>query len=184
MSLDGTLQVKASKKAKDDKAAGVYQKLSQLEHVLLRPDSYIGSIAHVPHNLYIFSEGKLEFNDVMYCPALIKLVDEILVNASDRQHDDLTMKNISVTVDETSGVIAVKNDGAGIPVVNHPKYGNEPVPQIIFGNFLTGQNFDDTQERLKGGRNGYGAKLVNAWSKSFTVTIVDPERQKQYKQKW
>ena len=74
MSLGGMLQVKSSKK--DDKAAGVYQKLSQLEHVLLRPDSYIGSIAHVEQNLYVFSEGKLEFQNVVYCPALIKLVDE------------------------------------------------------------------------------------------------------------
>ena len=39
--------------------------------------------------------------------------------------------------------------------------------------FLTGSNFDDTEKRVVGGRNGYGAKLTNAYSKEFTVEVCD-----------
>lgn len=33
------------------------------------------------------------------------------------------------------------------------------VPELIFGNLLTGSNFDDDQKKTTGGRNGFGAKV-------------------------
>jgi DNA topoisomerase-2 len=63
----------------------IYQKKSQLEHILLRPDSYIGSIEIQKDKLWVFNkeEKKLEFREVNYCPGLYKIFDEILVNAAD-----------------------------------------------------------------------------------------------------
>lgn len=34
------------------------------------------------------------------------------------------------------------------------------VPELIFGNLLTGSNFDDDQKKTTGGRNGFGAKVT------------------------
>lgn len=34
---------------------------------------------------------------------------------------------------------------------------------------LTGSNYDDDQKKLTGGRNGYGAKLANIYSKEFST---------------
>ena len=56
---------------------------------------------------------------------------------------------------------------------------------MLFGHLLTGSNFDDTnQKKLTGGRHGYGAKLTNIFSKSFSIETVDVVRQKAYYQQW
>jgi DNA topoisomerase II len=38
---------------------------------------------------------------------------------------------------------------------------------------LTGSNFDDNVSKVTGGRNGYGAKLTNIFSKWFEVETAD-----------
>jgi len=67
---------------------------------------------------------------------------------------------INVTIDQDNNQISVSNDGDGIPIVLH----NEQkifIPEMIFGHLLTGSNFDDTEKKIVGGRNGFGAKLAN-----------------------
>ena len=39
------------------------------------------------------------------------------------------------------------------------------VPEMIFGELLTATNYDDSEKRVTGGRNGYGAQLANIYSK-------------------
>jgi DNA topoisomerase-2 len=41
---------------------------------------------------------------------------------------------------------------------------------------LTGENFDDSDERVTGGRNGYGAKLTNIFSNKFILDCGDSSR--------
>ena len=47
------------------------------------------------------------------------------------------------------------------------------VPEMIFGQLLTGANFDDNEKKVVGGRNGYGAKLANVYSTHFIVECND-----------
>lgn len=49
---------------------------------------------------------------------------------------------------------------------------NMYVPSMIFGHLLTSSNYDDSQKKVTGGRNGYGAKLCNIYSTKFTVETV------------
>lgn len=58
------------------------------------------------------------------------------------------------------------------------------VPEMLFGHLLTGSNFDDSEKRVTGGRHGYGAKLSNIFSQSFTVETVDSRRKLKYRQTW
>jgi len=69
----------------DENIEKIYQKKSQLEHILLRPDSYIGSIEKNEDKLWVFDEklDKFIFKNISYVPGLYKIFDEILVNASD-----------------------------------------------------------------------------------------------------
>ena len=62
-----------------------YKKLSQYEHILSRPDTYVGSLEFQKEKLWIFNEKKkkLEYREVSYVPGLFKIFDEILVNAAD-----------------------------------------------------------------------------------------------------
>jgi DNA topoisomerase-2 len=46
------------------------------------------------------------------------------------------------------------------------------VPTMIFGHLLTSSNFNDDEEKVTGGRNGYGAKLCNVFSTKFTVKSI------------
>jgi DNA topoisomerase II len=71
----------------------------------------------------------------------------------------------------------------GIPVVVH-KDENVYIPTMIFGQLLTGTNFNDTVKKVTGGRNGYGAKLANIFSTTFKLETVDTERGKKFTQTW
>ena len=91
------------------------------------------------------------------------------------------MNKLDITIDPDENLIRVWNNGKGIPVVVHKEH-NIYVPELIFGNLLTGSNFDDNQEKTTGGRNGFGAKLANIFSTEFTVETADSNEGLKFKQ--
>ena len=162
------------------------QKLTHVEHILKRPDSYVGPVSHVAEPYWIHDTGHFEKKSVVYSPALLKIFDEILVNAIDR--NSMYPKNVTslgVSIDKTSGEITIENNGplGGIEVKMHEKEGLWN-PELTFGHLLTSTNYDDTQKRVVGGRNGYGAKLTNVYSTKFSVKIKDGENKCIYTQDW
>ena len=52
----------------------------------------------------------------------------------------------------------MQNNGKGIPIEMH-KIEKLYVPSMIFGHLFTSSNYDDSQKKVTGGQNGYGAKL-------------------------
>lgn len=175
---------KEPKEPKDKKIEDKYQKKTQIEHILLRPDSYIGSSDEEKEKLWVYqqSENKLVYKEILYVPGLYKIFDEILVNAADHYtNNSNTMNYIKVKIDPSIPKISVENNGPGIPVVIHKTHGVY-VPELIFGHLLTSTNYDDSVQRTTGGRNGYGAKLTNIFSKEFIIETLDTEYKKEYKQ--
>ncbi|KAI9055018.1 hypothetical protein LZ554_002159 [Drepanopeziza brunnea f. sp. 'monogermtubi'] len=173
-------------KAKGKKnATDQYQKLTQLEHIIKRPDTYIGSVEQTTETMWVFnSESQsMELRKVTFVPGLYKIFDEILVNAADNKQRDPSMKSIKVVVDREKGEISIENDGAGIPIEIHEKEGIY-IPEMIFGHLLTGSNYDDDEAKTTGGRNGYGAKLCNIFSTEFILETQDSNTGKRYKQTW
>ncbi|KAG7839161.1 hypothetical protein KL942_003523 [Ogataea angusta] len=170
---------------KKSSASDQYQKLSQLEHILKRPDTYIGSVEKIESEQWIYNEQteSMEKKTVNIVPGLFKIFDEILVNAADNKIRDPSMKKIDVKIDKENNVFSVKNDGKGIPVEIHTKE-QIYIPELIFGNLLTSSNYDDDQKKVTGGRNGYGAKLCNIFSTEFTVRTADKNTQLLYTQTW
>ncbi|KAJ5976359.1 DNA topoisomerase II eukaryotic-type [Penicillium waksmanii] len=162
-----------------------YQRLTQLEHIIKRPDTYIGSIEATQQQMWVFNSEteSMEFRNVTFVPGLYKIFDEIVVNAADNKHNDKGMNEIRVTIDREKGEISVWNNGRGIPIEIHSKE-KIFVPELIFGNLLTSSNYDDTQKKVTGGRNGYGAKLCNVFSTEFTLETQDSNQKKKYKQTW
>lgn len=96
----------------------IYQKKSQLEHILLRPDSYIGSIECHEAQMWVREEAAITFKKIDYCPGLYKIFDEVLVNAADNLERDKKMTKIEVEIDK-GGWIRVTNDGSSIPIAIH-----------------------------------------------------------------
>ncbi|GMM30774.1 DNA topoisomerase 2 [Martiniozyma asiatica (nom. inval.)] len=176
---------KVRKTGKKSSASSQYQKLSQLEHILKRPDTYIGSVEKYESEQWIYNveSESMEKKTVTIVPGLFKIFDEILVNAADNKIRDPNMKRIDVKFDVEANVISVKNDGKGIPIEIHDKE-KIYIPELIFGNLLTSSNYDDDEKKVTGGRNGYGAKLCNIFSTEFTVNTADVNSGKQYTQIW
>ncbi len=71
------------------------QKKTQLEHILLRPDSYVGSVAKVTQLMWVLEAGasvasggtgaRIVSRLTTFVPGLYKIFDEILVNAADNK---------------------------------------------------------------------------------------------------
>ncbi|XP_048221959.1 DNA topoisomerase 2-alpha [Perognathus longimembris pacificus] len=162
----------------------IYQKKTQLEHILLRPDTYIGSVELVTQHMWVYDEEVgINYREVTFVPGLYKIFDEILVNAADNKQRDPKMSCIRVTIDPENNLISIWNNGKGIPVVEH-KVEKMYVPALIFGQLLTSSNYDDDEKKVTGGRNGYGAKLCNIFSTKFTVETASREYKKMFKQTW
>ncbi len=161
----------------------IYTKKTQLEHILLRPDTYIGSTEKATQDMWVYDEKTDEIirRSVSIVPGLYKIFDEIIVNAADNKQRDSNMTKLKVTLNETDGVISVWNNGRGIPIAVHSEHGVY-VPELIFGHLLTGSNFNDNEKKTTGGRNGYGAKLANIFSTEFVVETTDRDSGKYYTQ--
>ena len=164
------------------------------EHILELPDTYIGSVETEPQSRWVYNSTnqKMEWRTVAFCPGFLKIFDEILVNALDHrvranckiaagETEIAPVKHIDVTL--TPHMISVRNDGEGVPVKMNSKT-NLWVPNMIFGHLLTSSNYDKTQQKIVGGKNGYGAKLTNIYSTEFTVETVDTSVKKKYIQTW
>ena len=174
----------ATNKTKNNKSVEeIYQKKTQLEHILLRPDTYVGSCERAEEKAWVYDAAtkSLTHKQVSFVPGLYKIFDEILVNATDNKVRDPKMKELRVDIDVEQGLIRVYNDGNGIPVEMHKDEGVY-VPELIFGHLLTSSNYDDNEKKVVGGRNGYGAKLANIFSTEFIVETCDGSRGKRYRQ--
>lgn len=149
-----------------------YRKLSDIEHVLLRPGMYCGSIKPREDDIPLLGDdGKFSIRKVSYNPALMKIFDEIVSNAVDEHRRNPKLDELRVTVDPGSGMVKVWDNG-GIPVVKHAEY-DEWVPEMIFSNLKAGSNFNDDEERLVAGTNGVGSTLTNIFSVKFRVRTSD-----------
>ena len=156
-----------------------YQKLSQREHVLHRPDSYVGSVEPQIRNEWVYENNKIVRKDVSYSSALLKIFDEIITNSADCFNRGGSMDTMKITIENDS--VTVYNNGCSIPIEKH-ETEKCYVPELIFGHLLSGENFNDAEERTGAGRNGYGSKLTNVFSKHFAIEVTDGA--KKYTQIW
>ena len=118
MQLDGPSESKPKTKKS---ATETYQKLTQLEHIIKRPDTYIGSVERTEQQMWVFNKetSQMEKRNVSFVPGLYKIFDEILVNAADNKQRDPKMTYLKVSVDRATGEITVENNGKGIAVEIH-----------------------------------------------------------------
>eukprot|EP00439_Symbiodinium_sp_Y106_P032803 s5686_g3.t3 len=102
-------------------------------------------------------------------------------------HDNLirdpSMNTIKVDINKKLSRISVWNNGRGLPVQVHKEHRCY-VPTLVFGHLLTSDNYDDSEKKVVGGRNGYGAKLTNIYSKRFIVETADSGSRSKFRQRW
>jgi DNA topoisomerase II len=162
----------------------IYQKKTQHEHILTRPDMYIGTIEPVTDDIWVYDDADniMKQRKCTWTPGLYKIFDEILVNAADNKVRDPVGQTI-IRVWMTDEYVRVYNNGEGIPVQKHREH-DLWVPEMIFGHLLTSSNYNDEEAKVTGGRNGFGAKLTNVFSKQFEVETVHGRSRKKFYMKW
>ena len=188
-------KIKSSNELKS-KQDEVYDRTDLHNHILSRPDSYIGSVSPVKEFLYIPEEDEnnkisMVYKQIEYVQGFYKIVDEVIVNARDQyvrlntsleenvDKKSIPVQNIWINVDQKEGFISVRNDGDGVPIRKH-QTEDIYIPDMIFGYLLTSSNYKEGVRRFVGGKNGYGAKLANIYSTEFSVETVDHYHKKKY----
>ena len=162
-----------------------YKKLELRDQIYLRQGMYIGSDEKIAYTdfVYDFESGKMTRVNLTLPAAVERLFLEILSNAGDNVDRSRKARvnpgTISVNMSKTC--IKIRNQGLPIPVEIHPEY-KVYCPELILGTLLTSSNY--TQDTFFAGQNGYGAKLVNVFSKMFSVEIGDGIRGLHYFQTW
>jgi DNA topoisomerase-2 len=172
-----------------------YQQKSDKQHILDNPDTYTGSMEHVDTLMWILDETnqKIIEKNINYIPGLFKLFDEGVVNCrdhairmqqalNDKKENTLPVTYIDISISE-DGTITMINDGNGIDVAQHPEY-NIWIPELIFGHLRTSTNYDKTEKKIVGGKNGFGFKLVLIWSTYGYIETIDHVRGLKYCQEF
>jgi DNA gyrase subunit B len=123
------------------------QVLEGLQAVRKRPAMYIGSVDE---------------------RGLHHLVHEVVDNSIDEAMAGFC-KNIQVTLNP-DGSVTVADDGRGIPVEIHPKYG-VPGVELVTSRMHSGAKFEHKMYHVSGGLHGVGLSVVNSLSEWFEVRV-------------
>lgn len=174
----------------DSELAKQYQRKTDKQHILDNPDTYIGSVENVDADMWIFDNEtqRIVQKNIEYIPGLYKLFDEGIVNARDHVMrmiqspilDKRFVSYINANI-EQDGTIILSNDGNGIDIAKHPEY-DIWIPELIFGHLRTSTNYDKTEKRIVGGKNGFGFKLALIWSTYGKIETIDHTRGLKYEQ--
>ena len=184
----------------DTNLSNKYQQKTDKQHILDNPDTYIGSVEIIDSEQFVFSSMeesniKIREKNIQYVPALFKLFDEGIVNCrdhairmakavEDKVEKSINVSYIDVIIEETDGgIITMLNDGNGIDVALHPET-QLWIPEMIFGHLRTSTNYDKTEKKIVGGKNGFGFKLVLIWSMYGSIETVDHIRGLKYYQEF
>jgi len=193
-----------SRKIRTERKIEDYSRISDLEHVYMRTDTYAGSASKRKHNNLIYDNGKLVEREIKTPEAVQRAFLEIMSNAGDNCDASRRAKvepgKIEVTADQK--VIKIKNYGLSLDVqkvvletegskTNVREYTEEDgenymwLPAYIFGYLRTSNNYDDENVVRSGsGRNGFGSKITNIFSKHYKVIVQDTNSKRRFTGIW
>jgi DNA topoisomerase-2 len=177
-----------SRQIRTERNVDDYKQKDELEHILLRPDMYIGSTEiEAREELFLDLNNRKLVNNITKLPQGVeRLYLEILSNAGDNVESSraagVDPGPIHIHMDEKW--ITIRNHGLTIPVAESPDNPGCLIPDIIFGKLRSSSNYDPSIIRMGVGKNGFGAKLTNVFSKMFHVRIGDTIYKKLYEGSW
>ena len=89
-----------------------FKKLDDIDHVILRPGMYIGSIKPHTSNKWLIEDEKAIQKEITYNPGFLKIFDEIITNSVDESKRKGSKLNIiKVTIDKDKNSISIWDNG-------------------------------------------------------------------------
>lgn len=145
--------------------------LDDIKHVLLRPNTYIGSVTPTEREEWVFDGSSIKRTKLIYPEGLLKIINEIIDNSVDEgiKTNWKYSSKISVTIGDK---IVVEDNGRGLPVKQNKDGVWQPV--LAFTELRAGSNFGNNRESI--GTNGIGSSATNIFSKYFEVVTSDGEK--------
>lgn len=170
-----------AKRIEDSNDTNAYGYIPEIPRLFLRSHIFGGSHVREERKVYVYNRktNKLEKRTINTPKLMERLFLEILSNAVDNafksQRMGVPCPYLEITM--TGDTFSIKSSGVPIPVDIHPYFYNQrlfgTVAELIFGVIGAGGNTNDSIAKQGGGQNGYGAKLVNVFSRIFEVEIGD-----------
>ncbi|KAK8494105.1 hypothetical protein V6N11_028359 [Hibiscus sabdariffa] len=153
--------------------------LKSLEELILhQPDAFAGSTDCINERHWVLEDSEMVHREVNFVLGLLRIFDEILLNATDNKRRCTFMDSIMVTIEVSQKLISVRNNGGEIPIEEVD--GGVFVPEFCFSQLLTGSNFAGDVKSTTSGRYDFGMKLTNIFSTEFSVKVTDGIRKKKH----
>ena len=193
-----------SKKVRNERNIEDYSGKDEITHAYDIPDTFIGSCKPQDFETDVLNLETLKFEkEKLNIPNGVQRVFlEILSNAGDNTDASRRAKvdpeDIKITMNEKT--CRIENGGLHIPVkkislvkdkgnitVKDFKEDSEEwtwLPAFIFGQLRSSNNYDKNVKRMGCGRNGFGGKLTNIFSKRFVLEVYDPDTKIHFKATW
>lgn len=146
-----------------------FKVLNDVEHVLLRPNMYIGGVNLTEREQWIYNAdtGKFKFGNIRFVPALLKCASELIDNCIDVAIDTDFKYATKIQVNVDSKSIEVIDNGIGIPcmVPINDKGETRTCAELAWTTLKSGTSFSENRNKI--GTNGVGSSCVNVFSKLF-----------------
>ena len=144
--------------------------LTSVEHILVRPNLWIGSVSPSEKETWVLNEDDtISFKKISYTEGLLKICNEVIDNSVDVGIKTNWEKSTKIDITITKDTFTCEDNGTGIPVEKNES--GEWIPVIATCVPMSGTNFEE--ERNSIGANGVGVKATNIFSKKFECVTCD-----------
>ena len=144
--------------------------LTSVEHILVRPNLWIGSVAPSEKETWVLNEDDtISFKKISYTEGLLKICNEVIDNSVDVGIKTNWEKSTKIDITITKDTFTCEDNGTGIPVEKNES--GEWIPVIATCVPMSGTNFEEDRNSI--GVNGIGAKATNIFSKKFECVTCD-----------
>lgn len=144
--------------------------LTSVEHILVRPNLWIGSVAPSEKETWVLNEDDtISFKKISYTEGLLKICNEAIDNSVDAGIKSNWEKSTKIDITITKDTFTCEDNGTGIPVEKNEN--GEWIPVIATCVPMSGTNFEEDRNSI--GANGVGIKAANIFSKKFECITCD-----------